>query len=124
MANAVMTKTTVALVRRYADELRRHGATEATIGARDQLIERLREEGRLSANSIQFLLSCLQPGGEKRVLPNESLEQAVARLIGHYGWDERTARFTLALADGWSDLVPVADDGTPLPYFRHRDDEA
>lgn len=62
-----------------------------------------------------------EPGGEQRMLPGETREDAIARLMHHYGWDEDAAGLTLAVADGWSDVVPIDDDGAPLPYFRIRD---
>jgi hypothetical protein len=88
----------------------------------EQLAARLREEGALDERSIEYVVRSRQPGGEERVLPGETRDDAIARLMRHYDWDERTARFTLYLADGWSDLVPVDDDGTELPYFRVRDE--
>lgn len=122
-AYTVLTETTEQLTKRYIREVDQYGVA-ATTATRDQLVRHLRDEGLLDERSIQHLILCLQPGGEKEVLPGEAREQAVARLMRHYGWDERTASLTLYLADGWSDVVPVDDDGTPLPFFRVRAEEA
>lgn len=72
----------------------------------EQLVNRLRDEGRLDEPSIQYIAAALRPGGEERILPGESRADAVARLRRHFGWDERTAEFTISLSEGKSDLVP------------------
>ena len=89
--------------------------------ARDQLVAELRAEGVTDPKWIEYLLRSLEPGGEKEVLPGETREAAVARLMRHYGWDERAAEWTIALSEGLSDLVPVDDDGNEFPYYRDRD---
>ena len=87
------------------------------------VVARLRQEGKLDERSIEYIALALQPGGEEEILPGETREDAVARLMRHYGWDERTAEFTISLSQGWSDIVPEDDQGNPLPYFHHRDVE-
>ena len=69
-------------------------------------IARLREEGVLDERMIDYIERSLQPGGEKCILPGETRAQAVARLTNHYGYDERTAEFTISLSQGLSDVVP------------------
>lgn len=69
-------------------------------------IARLREEGVLDERMIDYIERSLQPGGEKRILPGETRAQAVARLTKHFGYDERTAEFTISLSQGLSDVVP------------------
>ena len=69
-------------------------------------IAQLREEGVLDEVMIQYIERSLQPGGEKRIRPGESRADAVARLRRHFGWDERTAEFTISLSEGKSDLAP------------------
>jgi hypothetical protein len=89
---------------------------------RAQLIAELQAKGVHDPRWLDHLVLCLAPGGEKEVLPGETREAAIARLMRHYEWDERTAGWTIALSEGWSDIVPLDDDGTPLPYYRVMDD--
>ena len=89
----------------------------------DQVVARLRHEGLLDERSIEYVALSLQPGGEKHVLPGETRAEAVAHLMRPYGWDGRTAQFTISLSEGWSDVVPLDDDGTELPYYRVCDEE-
>jgi hypothetical protein len=77
-------------------------ATETT----EEMVARLRAEGVLDEKSIQFLIASLRPEGQVCVLPGETEEDALARLQANYGWRERTARMSLAIARGESDLVP------------------
>ena len=72
----------------------------------DQLIARLRDEGPLDERGVQYIERSRQPGGEKSILPSETRDEAVARLRQHFGWDERTAEFTISLSQGLSDIVP------------------
>lgn len=111
------------LVRDLADELRRGGASAAANEAEARLAALWRNEGVLSEDSIEHLILMCRPGGEKKILPGETRKEAVARIQRHYGYDERTAHLTIRLSEGWSDLVPVDDDGTELPYFRIPEEE-
>ena len=120
---AAITETTEALVKRFVEETRRPGGVDAASETKHRLVKRLREEGVLDERMIQHLILSFQPGGEEEILPGETRADAVARLMRHYGWDERTAEFTISLSQGWSDIVPEDDEGNPLPYFHHRDDE-
>ena len=72
----------------------------------DQMVARLRAEGVLDEKSIQFLIASLRPEGQSCILPGETEEDAIARLRANYGWSERTARRSLAIARGESDIVP------------------
>ena len=120
-ATPTTTVTTEELVNRFIDEARHPGGTDVATETKERLAMRLREEGVHDERMIEHLILSLQPGGEKRILPDETREQAVTRLIRHFGYDEQTAQFTISLSEGWSDLVPVDDDGNDLPYFRYPD---
>lgn len=72
----------------------------------DELIARLRAEGRLGESSIRYIVAARRPEGAQRILPGETRAQAVARLCANFGWDERTAEFTISLSQGLSDVVP------------------
>ncbi len=89
---------------------------------RKQLVAQLRAEGVTDPRLLAHVLRSLQSGGEKEVLSGEARDEAVRRLMRHYDWDERTAEWTISLSEGGSDVVPVDDDGTELPYFRVRDE--
>ena len=72
----------------------------------EEIIAQLRAGGTMSDRWIEYLERSLQPGGEKCILPGETRAQAVARLSNHYGYDERTAEFTISPSQGLSDVVP------------------
>ena len=54
---------------------------------------------------IRYLVAARKPDGAQRILSGESREEAVARLCRHYGWDARTAGFTISLSQGLSDVT-------------------
>lgn len=80
-------------------------ATETT----EQVVGRLRAEG-LDERLTAYLVLGRQPGGEERILPGETRDDAAARLQRHYGWDERTAQFTISISLGQGDVVAL-DEG-------------
>jgi len=110
------TETVEVLVKRLAEIARERPGSRDENEVIDQLGRRLREEGRLSEFWIDYLILSLRPGGEKQILPGETREEAVARLMGHYGWDERTAEFTISLSQGIGDAVAVDDEGNVIPW--------
>lgn len=89
-----------------------------TVEAANEFADSLRAEGVRDERWIAYLAALSRPGGEQAILPGETREAAVARLQRHYGWDERTASQSIQLSEGWSDVVPVGDDGTEVPIDR------
>ena len=76
----------------------------------EQLIARLRSEGVLDEGLIRYVVLCKQPEGPQCILPGETREQAVARLMKHYGWDERHAEFAISVSQGYGDIVVVDEN--------------
>ena len=95
----------------------------ATQKAAEEVVTTRHQEEVLDAATVEYIKRSLESGGEQEILVGESRDEAAARLMRHYGWDAWTAHQALLLAEGWSDVVPLDDEGNPLPYFRVRDED-